>query len=229
MFDLEQSIAQWRRRMLAAGIKSPVPLEELENHLRDDVENLMRSGVGAREAFEAGVRQIGHTGALQTEFAKVGGTAYERWKQWICAAARIPQYQLAMNMNTPPQSLEPRWATYLKTAAFLFPALLLWIASLFLVVPKLKEICAGSHTPIPTLILTALNLSDLFRDNRIKDTLAVVLALGLLEWRSRWWARRRRLVFGVAAFLLNSIVLLVIFAMLVLALIAGPRLASFAR
>ena len=37
MFDLEQSIAEWRRQMLAAGIKTPVPLEELEIHLREDI------------------------------------------------------------------------------------------------------------------------------------------------------------------------------------------------
>ena len=32
MFDLEQAIADWRRQMLAAGIKTPVPLEELKSH-----------------------------------------------------------------------------------------------------------------------------------------------------------------------------------------------------
>jgi len=37
MFDLEQAIIAWRQQMLAAGIKSPVPLEELENHLRDEI------------------------------------------------------------------------------------------------------------------------------------------------------------------------------------------------
>ena len=34
MFDLEKSITRWREQMLAAGIKTPSPLEELENHLR---------------------------------------------------------------------------------------------------------------------------------------------------------------------------------------------------
>ena len=38
MFDLEQSITNWRKQMLAAGIKSPVPLEELEIHLREEIE-----------------------------------------------------------------------------------------------------------------------------------------------------------------------------------------------
>jgi hypothetical protein len=38
MFELEQAITGWRRQMLAAGIKTPVPLEELEIHLRDEIE-----------------------------------------------------------------------------------------------------------------------------------------------------------------------------------------------
>jgi len=37
MFDLEQSISDWRRQMLAAGIWTPVPLDELETHLRTDI------------------------------------------------------------------------------------------------------------------------------------------------------------------------------------------------
>jgi len=38
MFDIEQSFTEWRKQMLAAGIKTPVPLVELEIHLREDVE-----------------------------------------------------------------------------------------------------------------------------------------------------------------------------------------------
>src|SRR5882757_10811674 len=73
MFDLEQSIAEWRKQMLAAGIKTPVPLEELESHLREDIERQMESGVSAEKAFASAARKIGRVYALQTEFAKVGG------------------------------------------------------------------------------------------------------------------------------------------------------------
>jgi hypothetical protein len=45
MFNLEQAIADWRKQMLAAGIKTPVPLEELESHLRDEIEWQMKSGI----------------------------------------------------------------------------------------------------------------------------------------------------------------------------------------
>ena len=59
MFDLEKAIAEWRRQMLAAGIKTPVPLEELESHLREDIERQMKSGLSAQRAFEIAMENIG--------------------------------------------------------------------------------------------------------------------------------------------------------------------------
>jgi hypothetical protein len=74
MFDLERSIAEWRRQMLAAGIKTPVPLEELESHLREDFEQRARSSSSAQQAFDGAVQRIGQTSTLIAEFGKVGGT-----------------------------------------------------------------------------------------------------------------------------------------------------------
>jgi hypothetical protein len=60
MFDLEQAISEWRRQMLAAGIKSPVPLEELESHLREEIERQIQSGADGQKALEMASQQIGH-------------------------------------------------------------------------------------------------------------------------------------------------------------------------
>lgn len=57
--------------MTAGGVKSPEILNELESHLRDDVEQRMRSGLEAKQAFEVAVRQMGPVEVLHTEFAKV--------------------------------------------------------------------------------------------------------------------------------------------------------------
>ena len=70
MFDLEQSIAQWRQQMLAAGIKAPVPLEELESHLREEIERQIQSGASDQEAFQRTVLQIGQAKELKAEFGK---------------------------------------------------------------------------------------------------------------------------------------------------------------
>ena len=71
MFDLEQSIAAWRKQMLAAGIQAPVPLEELECHLREEIERQMKAGLNEQDAFTAAVQKLGSADTVQTEFMKV--------------------------------------------------------------------------------------------------------------------------------------------------------------
>ena len=76
MFYLEQSIAEWRKQMLAAGIQSPVPLEELESHLREEIEQQVRAGADEARAFEMAVQSIGRPALLKKEFMK---TANFKW------------------------------------------------------------------------------------------------------------------------------------------------------
>jgi hypothetical protein len=80
MFDLERTIAQWRRQMLAAGIKTPVPLEELESHLREEIERQTKSGVNEQTAFEMAAQQIGQPKTLNCEFKKSERTFMKRAK-----------------------------------------------------------------------------------------------------------------------------------------------------
>src|ERR1051325_601080 len=77
MFNLDHAIAEWRRQTAAAGIKSPAALDELESHLRDGVEQQVRSGLNEERAFEIAVEQFGEAVQLEKEFAKnaVLGTA----------------------------------------------------------------------------------------------------------------------------------------------------------
>ena len=73
MFDLEQSITDWRQQMLAAGIKTPVPLEELENHLREEIEQQMKSGRTKQVAFHSAIQTIGPASLLKEEFNQANG------------------------------------------------------------------------------------------------------------------------------------------------------------
>jgi hypothetical protein len=73
MFDLETAIAEWRTLMLATGIKSPVPLEELEAHLREETTRQIKSGVIESEAFNSAAEKIGPASLLNTEFGKTRG------------------------------------------------------------------------------------------------------------------------------------------------------------
>ena len=85
MPDLEQAIAEWRQRMLAAGIQAPVPLDELESHLREETERQIQTGVNTQTAFENSVRQMGQAEALKDEFKNAGKSTWcaKRWKSML--------------------------------------------------------------------------------------------------------------------------------------------------
>lgn len=76
MFDLEKALMEWRQRMITAGVKSPETLNELEIHLRDDVEQQIRSGSKAQPAFELAVQRMGQVQTLNAEFRKLGGAKW---------------------------------------------------------------------------------------------------------------------------------------------------------
>ena len=79
--NLEQSISEWCQQMLSAGVKSPIPLDELESHLRDEIEHQTTKGLSETEAFLAAVKHIGQAHAIKTEFKKVERTmSVRQWK-----------------------------------------------------------------------------------------------------------------------------------------------------
>jgi hypothetical protein len=85
MFNLEQAIADWQQQMLAAGIKSPTPLEELEIHLREEIEGQMKSGLNEQTAFEISIRRIGQPKFLESEFKKIERTSMKQLFKIVAA------------------------------------------------------------------------------------------------------------------------------------------------
>ena len=79
MFNLETAIKKWRQQMIAGGIKTPEFLDELENHLREDVAQQICAGTEMKEAFENAVRCIGEANALKMEFAKANRRTLAEW------------------------------------------------------------------------------------------------------------------------------------------------------
>jgi len=234
MFNLEQSIAEWRRQMLAAGIESPGPMEELESHLREGIEQQMKSGISAQQAFEAALGQIGRADILKNEFAKAGVPIHERLKQFIFSVAGIPNYQLATNMNTDTPNIEPRWATYAKAGTFLFPALFMWLLTVVFVLPKAVEICQAAgmtifnfdhSAPAAARAWGVIGQVMIFLTSHwLSIGGAIVLTFILLERYFSQWPRYRRAALGVGAFLLNAAVLLSLTHMIISILVAAPAL-----
>jgi hypothetical protein len=71
MFELEKAIAEWRQQIIASGLKKGEALDELEDHLRDDIQQQIQEGLTTQRAFESAVERIGGAQALKTEFAKI--------------------------------------------------------------------------------------------------------------------------------------------------------------
>src|SRR4051794_16250609 len=76
MFDIDTQIQEWRRSVLAhLGDRGDV-VDELEAHLRDDLDRRIRSGVAPEQAWADARAQLGDPRQLAGEFAKVSGRAW---------------------------------------------------------------------------------------------------------------------------------------------------------
>ena len=97
MFNLEQSILEWRGEMLSAGVRNPEILDELESHLREDWGWRVQSGENETQAFESAVQGVGQASLLKHEFAKVSGKrwAWLRKLKEIIAGAFVPAPSLS--------------------------------------------------------------------------------------------------------------------------------------
>jgi len=101
MFNLDQAIAEWRQRMAAAGIKSVEVLDELESHLREDIERRTRAGADAAQVFGIAAAQVGPPQSLKTEFAKVQNKERKYMKRGLIITAGIIGIMVGMAFVMP--------------------------------------------------------------------------------------------------------------------------------
>jgi cytochrome c assembly protein len=71
MLDWEQRIAQWRQALAQKLGPDPEILDELESHLRDEIDRLVRQGQVREEAVLSAIAKIGPPEKLAQEFARV--------------------------------------------------------------------------------------------------------------------------------------------------------------
>ena len=71
MPNLDEKIAEWRRQLAVAGVKTPEVLDELESHLREEIGALLSAGVPEAQAFQLAMSRIGSPAPLRTEFNKL--------------------------------------------------------------------------------------------------------------------------------------------------------------
>jgi len=81
---LERQIAEWRAFVARGRAIAGPDVEELEGHLRDQIEALTGAGLDADEAFLVAVKRIGSLNALSREFAREHSERL--WRQLVLGA-----------------------------------------------------------------------------------------------------------------------------------------------
>ncbi|MGE5403616.1 MAG: permease prefix domain 1-containing protein [Candidatus Saccharibacteria bacterium] len=81
MFDLEVNIRSWSDHLRTRGSLVETDIIELENHLRDQIEELMNSGLAPDEAFLISVKRLGNVNAISHEYSKVNSE--NLWKHLL--------------------------------------------------------------------------------------------------------------------------------------------------
>jgi hypothetical protein len=92
--DLDQQIGMWRGHVERRRVISARDVDEMESHLRDQVNDLVAAGLDDEEAFLVAVKRLGNLDAVSQEFAQ---EHTERlWKQLVTSEepARRPSPDL---------------------------------------------------------------------------------------------------------------------------------------
>ena len=100
-FDLDQAIAGWRQQMFAVGIKNSAVLDELESHLRDDLDRGILCGAVTHDAFQKAIQQVGQLERLKGEFDRVETNERNYMKRGLIICAGILGVMIGMALVMP--------------------------------------------------------------------------------------------------------------------------------
>jgi hypothetical protein len=95
---LEEQIAQWRGFVRRRQTLHKPDVDELEAHLRDQVEALTAAGLNDDEAFLVAVKRMGSLDALSREFARAHSERL--WKQLVMAPEAADEVATASRTET---------------------------------------------------------------------------------------------------------------------------------
>ena len=96
--QLDAQIDQWRGYLHRRQAIQAVDVVELEDHLREQIVNLVEAGLATDEAFLVAVKRIGRLDALSNEFAREHSERL--WKQLVLAPADSAEPQAGARRDT---------------------------------------------------------------------------------------------------------------------------------
>lgn len=92
-YDLEAEIAQWRTYGIGRPGVDQTDVDELEDHLRSQIEELCTAGLGTDEAFLVAVKRMGRLDELSREFAREHSERL--WKQLVLTSDEAGRWDAA--------------------------------------------------------------------------------------------------------------------------------------
>lgn len=216
MFDLELNIRSWSDHLRARGNFKETDILELESHLQDEIDDLIRTGLAEDEAFLISVKRIGSLNLLSREYSKVN--AENLWKHLLedsidteektqnrrnimlvilfsllaGTLAKTPAI-FGLNINDPAYSM-----FYLKNISlFVLP----FIAAFFIIKHKLSWKMTAAIMGIFCFTAVAINLYPSFdpKDTELLTGIHVPILLWLVTGAaymgSKWKESRSRMDF----------------------------------
>ncbi len=99
MFDLNDEIQDWRKQLSGTGACYAKDVEELEAHLRDEIEHLTATGLTSEEGFLVARYRLGEAEALGREYSKVNPWAVWRFRFFWMAAGLLAMNLLGIISN----------------------------------------------------------------------------------------------------------------------------------
>jgi hypothetical protein len=106
MSHAEKWIEQWRAGLAGSELLGSSDVNELESHLREEMEHLKTTGLSDEEAFLVARHRLGDTATLEQEFAKVAPhRRFAKRLSWM--AIGVLGYFLALHLSL--------WATNAST------------------------------------------------------------------------------------------------------------------
>ena len=166
MFQLDQTIQQWRADMTQNQNVTPENIDELEGHLRDEIETLMVTGLSAEESFMVSSLRLGGRDQIAGEFAKVNkGLVWRKRSLWMLGGILISMLVgslaglcsqtagSAMVLSGLDTHLPTALTITVSTAIFAF-----LLTSALLVMSLLVKGLNPQRNMVPSLILCALGL-----------------------------------------------------------------------
>src|SRR5690606_38028468 len=85
--SIEAQISEWRAYLLRRHTIHHVEVDELEDHLRNQISELGAAGLSADESFFVALKRIGSVSDLSREFARERSSRL--WKQLVLAGDTV--------------------------------------------------------------------------------------------------------------------------------------------